>query len=57
MAEIATVAVAASSISSYRVKFHRNEFLQLVDIAKPKIIYRRKKNHFFAYDSFLIDSQ
>jgi hypothetical protein len=28
----------------------------LVDIVKPKIIYR-KKNHFFAYDDFMMYSQ
>ncbi|MFB3890322.1 MAG: hypothetical protein ACE14S_12610 [Candidatus Bathyarchaeia archaeon] len=51
-------AVAASSAfaSSYRVKFAREEFLQLVRLAKPKIIYRRKNMHFFAYDGFVMYS-
>lgn len=32
-------AAAAMHTSSYRVKFLRREFLELVDIAKPRIIY------------------
>ena len=32
-------AAAAAHTSSYRVKFKRNEFLELVQIAQPKIIY------------------
>ncbi len=49
-------AVAASSItsSSYRVKFHRDEFLELVQIAKPQIIYHSGRMHFFAYDGFVM---
>jgi len=50
-------AVAAQHTSSYRVKFRRREFLELVDIAKPEIIYRRGKNHFFAFDGFVMYSQ
>ena len=35
-----TAAVAAEAhASGYRLKFDREEFLQLVDIAKPRIIY------------------
>jgi hypothetical protein len=42
MAYPSTVAVmvAAAHPSSYRVKFRRKEFLELVDTAKPKIIYK-----------------
>jgi hypothetical protein len=36
------------------VKFKRREFLELVDIAKPKIIYHRNRMHFFAYDGFVM---
>ena len=43
--------------SSYRLKFSREEFLKLVDIAKPRIIYRRGKNHIFAFDGFVMYSQ
>jgi hypothetical protein len=43
------------NILGYRAR--EREFLELVDIAKPKIIYRRKKNHFFAYDGFMMYSQ
>jgi hypothetical protein len=51
-----TGAVVAASItaSSYRVKFRRAEFLELVDIAKPRIIYQRGRMHFFAYDGFVM---
>lgn len=43
-----------SDASSYRVKFDRNTFKELVRIAKPKIIYRRKNMYFFAYDGFVM---
>ena len=46
--------VAAQHTSSYRVKFRRREFLELVDIAKPKLIYHRERMHFFAYDGFVM---
>jgi len=49
--------VAAQHTSSYRVKFRRGEFLELVGIAEPGIIYRRGKNHFFAFDGFVMYSQ
>ena len=48
------VIVAAQQTSSYRVKFHRKEFLELVEIAKPQIIYHRKRMHFFSFDGFVI---
>ncbi len=50
----AAVVAAAQHTSSYRVKFRRNEFLELVEIAKPKIIYHRKRMHFFAFDGFVM---
>ena len=53
MVESSMVAVE-SNASCYRVKFDRKEFLELVDIAKPKIIYRRKNMYFFAYDGFVM---
>jgi len=49
-----TAAIAAQHTSSYRVKFKRKEFLELVAIAKPKIIYHRKRMHFFAFDGFVM---
>jgi hypothetical protein len=50
-----TAAVAAAQhSSSYRVKLRRREFLTLVDIAKPRIIYHRKRMHFFAFDGFVM---
>jgi hypothetical protein len=51
----AAAAAAATNISSsYRVKFRRREFLELVETAKPKIIYHRRRMHFFAYDGFVM---
>lgn len=46
--------VAAQHTSSYRVKFKREQFLELVEIAKPKIIYHRGRMHFFAFDGFVM---
>jgi hypothetical protein len=51
----AAAAAASTNISSsYRVKFRRREFLELVEIAKPKIIYHRRRMHFFAHDGFVM---
>lgn len=49
-----TVAAAAISASSYRVKFERDEFLELVGIAKPRIMYHRGRMHFFSFDGFVM---
>ena len=49
----ATTATTHNS-SSYRVKFRRNEFLRLVEIASPGIIYHRGRMHFFAFDGFVM---
>ncbi len=55
MAESAAIAAESSAeASSYRVKFARKEFLELVGIARPKIIYRRKNMYFFAFDGFVM---
>jgi hypothetical protein len=48
--------IAAMHTSSYRVKFKRKEFMELVKIAKPKIIYQRGRMHFFAFDGFVMYS-
>ena len=54
-AEATTAAViAAQHTSSYRVKFRREQFLELVEIAKPKIIYQTGRMHFFAFDGFVM---
>ncbi len=50
----AAAAIAATHASSYRVKFKRNEFLELVEIAQPRIIYHTGRMHFFAYDGFVM---
>lgn len=54
MAETAAIAAATSEASAYRVKFDREHFLELVAIAKPRLIYRRKNMYFFAYDGFVM---
>lgn len=51
---IAATAAAPQHTSSYRVKFKREQFLELVEIAKPKIIYHRGRMHFFAFDGFVM---
>lgn len=52
----AVVAATAASqhTSSYRVKFKRKEFLDVMELAKPKIIYHSRKMHFFAFDGFVM---
>jgi hypothetical protein len=51
----AGAAAAANNLSSsYRVKFRRREFLELVETANPKIMYHRKRMHFFAHDGFVM---
>ncbi|NHJ02490.1 MAG: hypothetical protein EAX86_10170 [Candidatus Heimdallarchaeota archaeon] len=40
--------------SSYRVKFRRSEFLELIEIVRPSIIYHVKRMHFFAHDGFVM---
>ncbi len=50
----AAAAIAAQHTSSYRVKFRREEFLELVELAKPEIIYHVRRMHFFAYDGFVM---
>ena len=47
-------AIAAQHTSSYRVKFRRKEFLELVEIARPRIMYRHPRIHFFAFEGFVM---
>ena len=54
MAEASVAATETMEASSYRVKFDRENFLELTNIAKPKIIYRRKNMYFFAFDGFVM---
>jgi len=51
---VAAIAAATNVSSSYRVKFRRQEFLQLVELADPKVIYHVRRMHFFAYDGFVM---
>jgi hypothetical protein len=52
----ATAAAIAANLvsSSYRVKFRRREFLDLVAIARPTTIYHVRRMHFFAHDGFVM---
>ena len=50
----AAIAASESNSGSYRVKFDKQNFLELTRIARPKIIYHRKNMHFFAYDGFVM---
>ena len=54
MAIAGTTVAATMNASSYRVKFRKAVFLELVDIAKPSIIYQRGRMHFFSYDGFVM---
>lgn len=46
--------IAAQNTSSYRVKFKREEFLDLVQLAQPQVIYHVRRMHFFAHDGFVM---
>ncbi len=48
---------AATETSSYRVKLAREEFIRLVRFARPRVIFHRRKNLFFAYGGFVVYSQ
>ncbi len=54
MTEAGGFVAASNDVGSYRVKFDRENFKELVRTAKPKIIYRRKNMYFFAYDGFVM---
>lgn len=45
---------SASFSSSYRVKFKKKQFLQLVELAHPQIIYHVNRIFFFNYDGFVL---
>lgn len=53
---VAAASTAASHSSSYRVKFNREEFLELYGLAKPGIVYQTGRMHFFSYDGFVMYS-
>jgi len=54
MAETGAIVATSSDASSYRVKFDREHFIELVRIARPRLIYRRKNMYFFAFDGFVM---
>lgn len=54
MAFIASNTAALAQTSSYRVKFKKTEFLELVEIAQPPLIYKVKRIHFFSYQGFVM---
>ncbi len=45
---------AAAHTSSYRVKFRKSEFMDLVQMAQPSVIYHVRRMHFFAHDGFVM---
>jgi hypothetical protein len=47
-------AAAMAHTSSYRVKFRKREFLDLVQMAQPNTIYHVRRMHFFAYNGFVM---
>jgi hypothetical protein len=49
MAYTGTSSPHSTFSSSYRVKFRRDEFLELVELAQPKIIHHVSRMHFFSY--------
>jgi len=53
----AAAAEEAKKSSSYRVKFRRDQFLEMVRIAQPQRVYRVKNVHFFAFDGFVMYCQ
>jgi hypothetical protein len=54
MAETSAIVAATQISSSYRVKFKKEQFMELVEIATPKIIYHKRRMHFFAFDGFVM---
>ncbi len=56
---VATIAAvqAATETGSYRVKLARDEFIKLVGVARPRVVFHRRKNLFFAYAGFVVYSQ
>jgi hypothetical protein len=44
----------AYSSGGYRVKFRRQQFLEIVRLAQPKIIYCVKNMYFFSFDGFVV---
>lgn len=48
------MAATTQHTSSYRMKFEREEFLALIEIAKQEIIYHRGSMRFFAYNGFVM---
>jgi hypothetical protein len=44
----------AYSSGGYRVKFRRQQFLEIARLAEPKIIYRLKYMYFFSFDGFVV---
>ncbi|MCY3412320.1 MAG: hypothetical protein INQ03_11855 [Candidatus Heimdallarchaeota archaeon] len=44
----------SSNSGGYRLKFHREEFLQLLEIAQPTLIYNVRNFYYFSYDGFVM---
>ena len=54
MAETGAIVAATQISSSYRVKFKKEQFMELVEIANPKTIYHKGRMHVFAFDGFVM---
>ena len=44
------------NVSSYRIKFDKSEFIQLVKIAKPDYLFAVKNMFFFSFQGFVVYS-
>ncbi len=54
MAETSAIVAATQTSSPYRVKLKKEQFMKLVEIANPKMIYHKGRMHFFAFDGFVM---
>ncbi len=43
-------------VSSYRVKFLKEDFLRLIKIAQPEFIFNVKNMYFFSFQGFVVYS-
>ena len=46
----------SAKASSYRIKFDKNEFQELLGLAQPRIIYKVSNFYYFSFDGFVMYS-
>ena len=51
-----TTTTEQASSSTYRLKFRREEFMELISIANPRLVYRVKNFYYFSFDGFVMYS-